>query len=97
MTTLHYNKKLVEKTTLKHYWTCVACLRIESNDDITLAQKISRKNNNFKASWECVACLRMTVEAEWAGFSLQAQNQRVQLPSPSCTVRTVLVDFAVCY
>ena len=71
---------------------------MESNDDLTLVQYVvGLKTMHFKASWECVACLRMTVEAEWAGFSLQAKNQRVQLPSPSCTVRTVLVDFAVCY
>ena len=58
MTTLHYNKKLVEKTTLKHYWTCVACLRIESNDDITLAQKLVEKTT-LKHYWTCVACLRI--------------------------------------
>ena len=49
MTTLHKYKKFVKKKNFKEKWKCVAYLRIESNDDITLLyyKKFVEKNNHF--------------------------------------------------
>ena len=50
MTTLHKYKKFEEKKkNFKEKWKCVAYLRIESNDDITLLyyKKFLEKNNHF--------------------------------------------------
>ena len=50
MTTLHKYKKFEEKKKkFKEKWKCVAYLRIESNDDITLLyyKKFVEKNNHF--------------------------------------------------
>ena len=50
MTTLHKYKKFEKKKkNFKEKWKCVAYLRIESNDDITLLyyKKIFRKKQPF--------------------------------------------------